>query len=288
MIGSCSTPRGSKTVRRHTNSTRNVYFDTTSFLFSAVLDTVDYVDVNDGSIVFQTNAEEKGRVVLQLGTADPERAVLVGRLVQNEVAALDINMGCPKEFSVKGGMGIALLYNPERAKKILSRLVEELTIPVTCKIRLLATTEATIALVKQFEALGISAIGIHGRTKSERPQHPVHVDEIKKIAESVKIPVICNGGSRNIDKYTDIIHFREICGASSVMVARAAQQNVSIFRRAGTLPLDDVIVAYLRNCIRFLHQATKTKYCVQSMLRELQETPRGRRFLDAQTLEQIW
>lgn len=209
-------------------------------------------------------------------------------MVQDDVAAIDINMGCPKEFSVKGGMGVALLYNPEKAKAILRRLVQELRIPVTCKIRILEKDEATISLVKEFEQIGIAAIGIHGRTKVERPQHNVHVDVIKKIAQSIQIPVICNGGSRNIDKYNNILHFREQCGTSSVMVARAAQQNVSIFRKAGTLPLDEVIVAYLKKCIRYLHQPTKTKYCVQSMLRELQETPRGRRFLDAQTLEQIW
>lgn len=253
-----------------------------------ILNTIDYVDVNDGSIIFQTNAEERDRVVLQLGTADPERAVRVGLMLQADIAALDINMGCPKEFSIKGGMGVALLYKAEKAKEILRRLVEELRIPVTCKIRMLESETATIALVKEFEAIGIAAIAVHGRTKWERPQHEVHADVIKRIAESISIPVICNGGSRNIDKYPNILQFREVCGSSSVMVARAAQQNVSIFRKAGTLPLDEVIVAYLRKCIRFLHQPTKTKYCVQSMLRELQETPRGRRFLDAQTLEQIW
>lgn len=252
------------------------------------MDTIDYVDKTDGSVVFQTHAEERGRVVLQLGTADPDRAVKVGKMVQQDIASIDINMGCPKEFSIKGGMGVALLYKPERAKEILRRLVTELDIPVTCKIRLLEKDDDTIALVKEFEDIGIRAIGIHGRTKVERPRHPVHVDSIRRIASEIKIPVICNGGSMNIDKFSDIIEFREKCGTSSVMIARAAQQNVSVFRRAGTLPLDDVIVAYLRNCIRFLHQATKTKYCVQSMLRELQETPRGRLFLDAQTLEQIW
>lgn len=226
--------------------------------------------------------------MLQLGTADPDRAVKVGLMVQMDVMGIDINMGCPKSFSIKGGMGVALLYNPDKAKEILRRLVAELKIPVTCKIRLLETDEATIALVKEFEAIGISAIGIHGRTKVERPQHQVHMDRIKRITAAIGIPVICNGGSRGIDKYPDILEFRRECGSSSVMVARAAQINVSVFRKAGTLPLDDVIVAYLKKSIRFLHQPTKTKYCVQSMLRELQETPRGRLFLDTQTLEQIW
>lgn len=245
------------------------------------------MDLNDGSIVFQTTAAERDKVILQMGTSDVERAVRVAKMVQQDVAAIDINMGCPKEFSIKGGMGVALLHNPEKAKSILKRLVAEVNIPITCKIRLLET-ERTIKLVQEFEEIGISAIGIHGRTKVERPQHPVHSDRIKEIAQSISIPVICNGGSRDIDKYEDIIKFRSLCGTTSVMVARSAQQNVSIFRKGGTLPVDDVIVAYLRKCIKYLHQPTKTKYCVQSMLRELQETPRGKRFLETQTLEQIW
>ena len=30
------------------------------------------------------------------------------------VAGIDVNMGCPKEFSIKGGMGAALLTQPEK------------------------------------------------------------------------------------------------------------------------------------------------------------------------------
>lgn len=58
-------------------------------------------------------------------------------------------------------------------------------------------------------------------------------DAIRKIAESVKIPIIANGGSLDIKDLTDILKFKEDCGATSVMVARAAQQNVSVFRKGG-------------------------------------------------------
>lgn len=57
---------------------------------------------------------------------------------------------------------------------------------------------------------------------------------------------------------------------------------------AGQLPLDDVISEYLKLCIEYDNSATNAKYCVQMMLRELQETPRGKLFLECQTLEDIW
>lgn len=150
--------------------------------------------------------------------------------MENDIAGIDINMGCPKEFSVKGGMGIALLNNAENAKKVLKTLVTGLSIPVTCKIRIFPEIERTISLVKEFETIGITAIAVHGRTRQERPQHKVHSDMIKKVAENLRIPVIANGGSNNIKCHEDIFKFKDACGSSSVMVARAAQWNPSIFQ----------------------------------------------------------
>lgn len=71
------------------------------------------------------------------------------------------------------------------------------------------------------------------------------------------------------------------------MIARAAEWNASIFRPQGMLPLMDVINRYLELAIDYDACANNAKYCVQNMLRELQESEMGRKFLDAQTMEQI-
>lgn len=97
-----------------------------------------------------------------------------------------------------------------------------------------------------------------------------------------------SGGSRDIEKYQDILKFREDCGCSSVMIARAAEGNCSIFRKEGLLDLDDVIKDYLKYAVDYDNSPSNTKYCIQNMLKELQETPRGKKFLECQTLEQIW
>ncbi|XP_049869175.1 tRNA-dihydrouridine(20) synthase [NAD(P)+]-like [Pectinophora gossypiella] len=255
--------------------------------YNEILETVDFVDQTDGTIVFRTCAEEKGKVVLQLGTCDAGRALKVAKMVENDVAAIDINMGCPKEFSIKGGMGVALLANPEKAHNILKTLVDNVSIPVTCKIRISETPEATFKLVETLVSSGIKAIAIHGRTRDERPQHPVHTDIIRYVAERIHIPVIANGGSKEIEKYSDISKFKELTGCKSVMLARAAEWNCSIFRKQGLLPMDAVIEEYLKLAVDYDNSPSNTKYCVQNILRELQETPRGRQFLECQTLEQI-
>jgi tRNA-dihydrouridine synthase 2 len=139
-----------------------------------ILGTIDFIEESDGRVVFSTCEKERDKVVLQIGTASAERALQAAKLVENDVAGIDINMGCPKEFSIKGGMGAALAANIENAKKILTTLVNSLSIPVTCKIRIRKTTEETIEHVKELVSTGISAIAIHGRTRDERPQHKPH------------------------------------------------------------------------------------------------------------------
>lgn len=101
-------------------------------------------------------------------------------------------------------------------------------------LRILPKLEDTIELVKKLSSTGIAAITIHARTINERPQNEPHIDFIREIVKHVDIPVIANGGSRHIKQYEDICKFRNACDASSVMVARAAQLNPSIFRKEGS------------------------------------------------------
>ena len=108
------------------------------------------------------------------------------------------------------------------------------------------------------ESTGVRAFGVHGRTKEERPNNEVHLDIIKEVVKvdrckthrfntlpshssSLKhatIPVIANGGSsnnRNSERntYEGMTEFWKETGASSVMIARAAEWNPSVFRRDG-------------------------------------------------------
>ena len=85
--------------------------------------------------------------MLQIGTSDPDRAVKVAKMVESDIDAIDVNMGCPKSFSLKGGMGAALLSKPEKITAILTALVKAVNIPVTCKIRILPNLEETLNLI---------------------------------------------------------------------------------------------------------------------------------------------
>lgn len=253
-----------------------------------LLGTVDFIDPSDGAVVFRTCPKERHKIILQIGTADPERALEAAKKVEKDVAGIDINMGCPKQFSLLGGMGAALLSTPDIACNILTTLVKNLNIPVTCKVRVLASESDTIELCKKLEACGIAAIGVHGRTKAERPRHRNREEMIRTLTQHLRIPVIANGGSRSISNYSSILKFKSDTNASSVMIARAAQSNCSIFSPTrGVQNVHKMIKEYLRYCVDYDNIAPNSKYCIQSMLGSEQDTPLGRKFLESQSLLQI-
>ncbi|XP_074737474.1 tRNA-dihydrouridine(20) synthase [NAD(P)+]-like isoform X2 [Strix uralensis] len=256
-------------------------------VMNEVLETVDFVAPNE-RVVFRTCERERHNVVFQMGSADAERALAVAKLVESDVAGIDINMGCPKEYSTKASMGAALLSDPDKIESILTTLVKGICKPVTCKIRILPSVEDTVNLVKRIEKTGIAAIAVHGRKKEERPQHPVHCDVIKAISEAVSIPVIANGGSHDfIKEYMDIETFQKATAASSVMIARAAMWNPSIFRKEGFFPLKEVMRDYIKYAVRYDNHYTNTKYCLCQMLREQLETTQGKKLHAAQSTQEI-
>jgi len=230
-----------------------------------LLQTVDYV-APDGVVIFRTCDTEKRKLVFQMGTCDPERALKAARMLQNDISGLDINMGCPKEFSIQGGMGAALLTQPEKVEQILTTLVSGLSIPVTCKIRILPELSDTLALAKVIEGTGVKALGVHGRVKEERSRCPCHDDVIAKISEFVSIPVIANGGSLVIKKYEDIEKFKQSTACSSVMLARAAQWDPSVFRAEGCLPLMDVMKEYVKIAVKYDSVKENVKYVLCKMI----------------------
>uniref|UniRef100_A0A669CRB2 Dihydrouridine synthase 2 n=1 Tax=Oreochromis niloticus TaxID=8128 RepID=A0A669CRB2_ORENI len=217
-----------------------------------VLETVDFVAPDD-RVMFRTCEREKGNVVFQMG-----------------------------------GMGAALLSDPDKIEAILRTLVTGVSIPVTCKIRILPSLEETISLVRRIEKTGAAAVAVHGRFKEERPRHPVHCDYIQAVAQAVSIPVIANGGSLDhVKTNADIEEFRKVTGASSVMLARAAMWNASVFRSQGALPLEKIMEDYLKYAIRYDNNAFNTKYCLCQMLRDKVESPLGKQVQAAQTNAEI-
>lgn len=185
-------------------------------------------------------------------------------------------------------MGAALLSDPDKIEAILKKLVAGVSIPVTCKIRILPSLQETVSLVQRIEKTGVAAIAVHGRFKEERPRHPVHCDYIQAVSRAVSVPVIANGGSLDLVKTNaDVAEFRRASGASSVMLARAAMWNASVFSGQGPLPVETVMEDYLKYAVRYDNNAFNTKYCLCQMLRDKVESVLGKQVQAAQTNAEI-
>ncbi|KAL0082143.1 hypothetical protein F4703DRAFT_1863812 [Phycomyces blakesleeanus] len=230
--------------------------------------TIDYY--KGTSLTFSTHADEAGKIILQLGTADPDLALEAALTVKQDVVGIDVNCGCPKKFSIQGGMGAALLTNPEKLKKILVNLVNNLDIPVTCKIRILENRQDTIDLVKMIESTGVKALTVHCRTRDQRSTEKANWEAIKDVVNTVKsIPVILNG---DILTQEDIPRARELTNVSSFMIARGAQYNPSAFRKEGLVSYEEAVEAYLKKCVDVDNMFQNTKYVLLSMNTDPQHT----------------
>lgn len=141
---------------------------------------------------------------------------------------IDINMGCPAPKVSGHGGGSALMKNPELAGKIVEAVVRSVDIPVTVKMRSGWDKDNLNApeLAKICEEAGASAITVHGRTKSQMYAPPVDLDIIKKVKDSVKIPVIANG---DIVDGKSAKEMMERTGCDFLMVGRAARGNPFVF-----------------------------------------------------------
>jgi tRNA-dihydrouridine synthase 2 len=185
-------------------------------------------------------------------------------------------------------MGAALLSVPETACEILRAMTEVSSVPVSCKIRVLNKTSETLELAQMLEKCGISAIGVHGRRREERPKDQNRPHEINEVVRSVGIPVIANGSSGEINEYSHIERFRQQTGASSTMIARKASTNPSIFSPKGMLSMQAEIENFLDKSCEFDENYTNTKYVVQRMLGSEQEfDPRGKATVNAGTVLEI-
>ncbi|KAF7639484.1 hypothetical protein Mgra_00001161 [Meloidogyne graminicola] len=235
------------------------------------LDTIDFTTGDD--VVLRIASIEKEKCVLQKNAAE------ICRRFSSDVMAIDLNMGCPKPFSVHSGMGAALLSDSIKAKEILTSMIAAAppSTPITCKIRLLDSHDKTMEFIKMLESCGLSAIAVHGRRRSERPNNDCRYSELNEISRYFSTPIIVNGGSLDIKNFENIKEFKERTEAKSVMIARAAFTNPSIFCKSGLKSMPVEIFNFLEKASLFDENYTAAKYVVQRILGSQQEfDPKGK------------
>jgi len=142
---------------------------------------------------------------------------------------IDINMGCSVPKVYKAGSGVSLMKDPEYVYEIIKALKEAVPIPITIKIRsgLDHKSMNFLEVAKFAEMAGCSGITLHPRTKTDLFKGSADWSLIKKLKETVKIPVI---GSGDIKTPMDAKRMLDETGCDFVMIGRAAQGNPFIFK----------------------------------------------------------
>jgi tRNA-dihydrouridine synthase 2 len=199
----------------------------------------DNPDSKHGAVLLRIDPTiEKDKLIYQLGTGESQLALQAALTVVKDVDGIDINMGCPKKFSISGGMGSALLSDTHRACDIVSTLRRNIPTnkPISVKLRLLHPTDPrpTLDFIMALIKCGVNAIAIHGRIVGDESHTDARwetlitvVRQLKQM-ESVGIPIIING---DLYTRTDINEMKQRSLCDGIMLARPALYNISLFRR---------------------------------------------------------
>ena len=169
-----------------------------------------------------------------------EAAKMVYDIMKPDI--IDINMGCPvSKVAVKSQAGAALLKSPDKIYDIVSSVVKAVPVPVTVKIRSGWDSNSinAVEVAKICEKAGASAITVHGRTRSQGYSGTVDLDIIKKVKESVNIPVIGNGDITDIYKAKEMI---EYTGCDGIMIGRGVLGNPWLMKEVITYLNDGIVI----------------------------------------------
>lgn len=139
---------------------------------------------------------------------------------------LDFNCGCPVPKVIRQNAGSSWLNRPDELVDLMKELVKISSKPVIIKMRIgFSNIIDMVSLCKQLEAVGVQAIAVHGRTRSEFFSGPVHYDVIADIKKNLSIPIIANGGITS-ENFLDVF---QKTNADALMIGTKALGYPKVF-----------------------------------------------------------
>lgn len=144
---------------------------------------------------------------------------------------IDINYGCPVKNVACRGAGASLLQDVDKMVRMTRAVIEATHLPVTVKTRLGwdDQTKNICEVAERLQDIGIQALSIHGRTRSQMYKGEADWSLIRQVKNNprIRIPVFGNG---DIDSVEKADRYRRVYGVDGIMIGRAAIGYPWIFR----------------------------------------------------------
>lgn len=136
---------------------------------------------------------------------------------------IDINYGCPVKKVVCKDAGAGILKNIDKMVMLTEAVVKAVKKPVTVKTRLGwdDDTKNILEVAERLQDVGIQALSIHGRTRSQMYKGEADWTLIGEVKNNprIRIPIFGNG---DVDSPQKAAEMRDKYGVDGIMIGRAS------------------------------------------------------------------
>jgi tRNA-dihydrouridine synthase B len=163
-------------------------------------------------------------VGIQIFGGDEESLAMAAKIVEvTNPDLLDINFGCPVKKVALKGAGAGVLKDIDLMVRLTAAVVKSTSLPVTVKTRLGwdDNTKNIEEVAERLQDVGIQALAIHGRTRTQMYKGEADWTLIGKVKNNprIQIPIFGNG---DIDSPEKAVEYKNRYGVDGIMIGRAA------------------------------------------------------------------
>lgn len=169
---------------------------------------------------------------IQIFGGDEDAMAMSAKIVETvQPDLLDINFGCPVKKVAMRGAGAGVLKDIDLMVRLTEACVKSTNLPVTVKTRLGwdENSKNIEEVAERLQDVGIKALAIHGRTRSQMYKGEADWTLIDKVKNNprINIPIFGNGDINSPQKAAD---YKKRFNVDGMMIGRAAIGYPWIFR----------------------------------------------------------